>query len=93
MGAPNHLKSEDLLNENEIPPENDPFVHLRRFEYDGEDLERIAAVVQGIAAKTSRSEVNHIADVCYYLTRLQLVSVPFVEDNEEFYGAAPRGRA
>jgi hypothetical protein len=103
-GAPNRLELEDLLNENQILPENDPFVHLKRFEYDDEDLECIAAVIQeelsciatvaqGIVGKTSRSEVNHIADVCYYLTRLQLVSVPFAEDNEEFYGAASRGRA
>ena len=45
-GAPNRLELEDLLNENEIPSENEPFVHLKRFDYDDEDLECIAAVVQ-----------------------------------------------
>jgi hypothetical protein len=45
-GAQNRLELEKLLNENEIPPENDPFIYPERFAYDDEDLKRIAAVVQ-----------------------------------------------
>lgn len=44
--AQNRFELEDLLNENEIPPENDPFIHPKTFAYDDEDLEGIAAVVQ-----------------------------------------------
>lgn len=40
----NHPELETLLNENGIPPENDPFVHPKRFAYD-ENLEGIATVV------------------------------------------------
>ena len=46
QGAQNRLELENLLNENEIPPENEPFVHPKQPDYDDEDLESIAAVVQ-----------------------------------------------
>lgn len=66
QGAQNRLELEALLKENEIPPENDPFIHPKRFAYDDENLEgiatviqeelsRMAAVVQEIADKVSRS--------------------------------------
>ncbi len=64
----NRLELERLLKKNEIPPENDPFIHHQRFAYDHEDLESIASVVQqelsrttmivqGIADKLSASEI------------------------------------
>ncbi len=46
QGAQNRLELENLLNENEIPPENHPFIHPETFTYGDEDLKRIADVVQ-----------------------------------------------
>lgn len=50
-----------MLNENEIPPENDPFIHPKRFAYDHEDLESIASVVQQELSRTTMV-VQRIAD-------------------------------
>jgi hypothetical protein len=43
----NHLEFRKLLEENGIPPEAEVFVHPERFTYDEEDLDSIAAVVEG----------------------------------------------
>lgn len=59
--AQNRLELERLLNENEIPPENDPFIHPKRFAYDHEDLESIASVVQQELSRTTMV-VQRIAD-------------------------------
>lgn len=59
--AQNRLELEKLLKENEIPPENDPFIHPERFAYNEKDLNRIAGVVQKELSRIS-TIVQEIVD-------------------------------
>lgn len=60
-GAQDRLELEALLKENEIPPENDPFIHPKRFAYDDKNLEGIATVVQEELSRIS-AVVQEIVD-------------------------------
>jgi hypothetical protein len=50
-----------LLKEKKIPPENNLFIHPKRFAYDDEDLHRIATVVQEELSRTA-TVVQEIRD-------------------------------